>query len=101
MSVQAKKKFVEDTSPSKKKIKIRTSTRKKNFSPRTNQYQSSYPIVIDESPQVSPKDHNLSVLADAVAHTLVNEENVEKEDDILFPTLVHRLRKKKTTSSEI
>ena len=70
MLVQAEKKYVKDTSSSEKKRKNRTSTRKKMG---MNQCQSSSLIMIDESPQVSPKDHNLSVLVDVVAHSMVNE----------------------------
>ena len=94
-SVQSEKKSIENTLPLAKKRKIRTLTRKKTISLGTN--QSSPLIVIDESPQVSPKYHNLLVLANAVAHTMVNEENVE--DDISLSTFVRRLRKRKTTPS--
>lgn len=55
--------------------------------------------MIDESPQIFPKDHKILVLANVAAHSVVNEENVEKEDNILLSTLVHRLRKKKMTMS--
>ena len=99
MLVQAEKKFVKDTSPSINKRKTRTSTVKKSISLGTNQHRSSSLIMIGESPQDSTKYHNISVLIDAATHTAVNEENVEKEYDILFSTPVHRLRKKKMTPS--
>jgi len=74
MPAQAKKKFVEGTLPSAKKRKIRISIRKKTISQGMNQYRSSSLIVIDESPQVSRKYHNLLVLADVASHTMVNKE---------------------------
>jgi len=57
--------------------------------------QSISLIIIDESPQVSPTVHNLLVLADAVAHTMEDEENAE--DDVLLSTFVSRLRSRKMT----
>jgi len=96
---QAEKNFVKGTPPSTKKRKTRTLRRKKIVSQRMSQYQSSSSIVIDESPWVLPKDHNLLVLVDVAAHIVVNEENVEKEDNILLSTLVHGLRNKNMTSS--
>jgi len=94
-SVQAGRKTVEKTPPLAKKRKTRTSVRKKMVSQGMN--QSSSLIITDESPHVSPKVHNLSVLVDAAAHAVEDEENAE--DDILLSTFVSRLRKRKMTPS--
>lgn len=90
--VQAEKRVVENTPPAVKKRKIRSSERKKVVGQGTN--QSGSPILIDDLPQVSPAVHNLSVLADAVAHTVEDEENAEH--DVLFSIFVSRLRSRKT-----
>lgn len=59
--------------------------------------KSSSLVIIDESPQVSPKVHNLLVLPDATKNTIEDEENVE--DDVLLSTFVSKLRKRKMTLS--
>lgn len=69
--VQEEKRSIKNTLPSTKKIKIRTSKTNKTIYVGTNQSISL--IVIDESPQVFPKDHNLLVIVDAMTHTMVNE----------------------------
>ena len=93
--MQAEKKTVENTPPIAKKRKNRSLVSRKNISQGMN--QSSSAIIIEESPQVSPTIHNLLVLADAVEHTVEDEENVE--DDVLLSTFNSRLRKRKTTPS--
>lgn len=93
--VQVEKRSIKNTPFSVKKRKLRTSTRKKTVSQVMN--QSTSPIVIDESPQASPKDHRILVLADAATHTVVRKEKIEEE--ILLVTFVHKLRKRKTTPS--
>lgn len=77
-SVKVEKKSVEGTLLLAKKKIIKTPTKKKAISLGTNQYSSSSPILIDESPQVLPKDYSLSVLVDAANHTIINKENMEK-----------------------
>jgi len=42
--------------------------------------------------RTSTRRNKLSVLADVATHTVVNEENMEKEDEILLYTIVHILR---------
>jgi len=93
--VKAEKKIVENTPPVAKKRKTRSSVRRKTISQGMN--QSSSAIIIKESPQVSPTIHNISVLADAVAHTVEDEENAE--DEVLLSTFFSGLRKRKTTLS--
>ena len=71
--VKTEETFVEET-PSLEKIRItKTSMRRRTVSLGTSQAWLSSHILIDDTPQASPGDHNLSVLADAVAHTVGNE----------------------------
>ena len=63
--------------------------------------QSNSPILLDESPQASPGDQNVSILRDAIAHTVVNEENEEKEENISLSFFLHKLKKKRMTLSVI
>lgn len=67
--------------------------RRKTVSQETNQFSSL--IIIDQSPQVSSKVHNLSLLVDATTHIVEDDENTE--DDIFLSTFVSKLRKRKTT----
>lgn len=96
MLMQEENKFFEGTFPLTMKMKTKASTWKKT---RTNQYQSSSPIMIDESPHTSSKDHNLSMVAYGETHIVVNKQKVEREDDIFLSKFLHRLRKKKMTPS--
>lgn len=91
--MQEEKRVVENTPPAAKKRKIRTSARRKVVGQGTNQLGSS--IVINNSHQVCPTVHKLSMLADAVAHTMEDEENVE--DGVLLSTFFSRLRRRETT----
>lgn len=73
--------------------------RRRTISSRTSHTQLSSLILINETPQASPGDHILSVLIDAVTHIVGNEEDVEKEDDILLLAFIHKLKKKIMTAS--
>lgn len=97
--VQAEEKFVEEIFSSMKRRITRTSTKKSIVSSRTSFAQLSSPILIDETPHASPGDHNLSIFVNATTHTVVNEENVEKEDDIPLLAFLHKLKKKRMESS--
>lgn len=91
--MKEEKRTIENTPPTAKKRKTRTSVRRKIFRQGSN--QSSSPIVINELRQVSPTIHNLLVLIDILAHTVEDEENVE--DDVPLLTFISKLRSRKTT----
>lgn len=93
--VQADKRSVENTPPMAKKMKTRSSLRRKAITQGTNQFIS--PIVIDETPQVSLVVHNLPVLADAVVQTVEDEENAK--ENIMLSRFISRLRSRKKTST--
>lgn len=57
--------------------------------------QSTSPILLDDSPPTSPGKNNLSILTKAVAHTVVDRDNVEKEDDTPLSVFFGSMKKRK------
>lgn len=69
---------------------------KKRISPsRVGHVDLTFLILLYDSPPTSPRNNNLSVLARVAAHTVLNKDYVEKEDNTPLSVLFGKMKRRR------